>query len=147
MRKLLVSVFVALGLLASVGGVASAAGTATGPSITATYDCRTVPKTSTVNDGVPGPIFWARMQCLGRGWGYTGPVDGVMGPNSWKAVQRYMDHHGWYDGPIDGNPGAETRKGLQRWAKARGGYDGPISGTTERDAYKALARVLNAMTF
>ena len=35
----------------------------------------------------------ARMfvQRLGAQWGYTGPVDGVMGPNSWRAFARFVN--------------------------------------------------------
>jgi hypothetical protein len=58
---------------------------------------------------------------------YSGNIDGVWGPMSWKAIQAYMKTQGVYTGPIDGIPGTLTYKGLQELAK-RGGYDGPIDG-------------------
>jgi peptidoglycan hydrolase-like protein with peptidoglycan-binding domain len=45
------------------------------------------------------------------GAGYSGPVDGVAGPNTWKALQR-IAKRGGYAGPIDGIPGPNTSAGL-----------------------------------
>lgn len=46
------------------------------------------PTTSAVNDGVPGPIYWKRVQTVGRDFGYTGAIDGVPGTNTYKAEHR-----------------------------------------------------------
>jgi hypothetical protein len=36
--------------------------------------------------------------------GYTGPIDGVLGTNSWAGTQRGLKDYG-YTGPDDGVPG------------------------------------------
>ena len=36
--------------------------------------------------------------------GYTGPIDGVLGKNSWAGTQRGLADYG-YTGPADGVPG------------------------------------------
>jgi hypothetical protein len=36
--------------------------------------------------------------------GYTGPIDGVLGENSWAGTQRGLVDYG-YNGPADGVPG------------------------------------------
>jgi hypothetical protein len=55
-----------------------------------------LPKTATEQDGVPGTIFWQRAQnWLRIESGYTGPVDGVMGPNSWCGFARFLNQGTW----------------------------------------------------
>ncbi|MCP3143212.1 hypothetical protein [Pyxidicoccus xibeiensis] len=46
------------------------------------------PRTSAQEDGVPGKIYWTRVQTVGRSFGYTGPIDGIPGPNTYKAEHR-----------------------------------------------------------
>ncbi|RYZ43463.1 MAG: hypothetical protein EOO71_03635 [Myxococcaceae bacterium] len=46
------------------------------------------PRTSAQEDGIPGSIYWTRVQTVGRGFGYTGPIDGVPGPATYKAEHR-----------------------------------------------------------
>ncbi|MEH1016407.1 glycoside hydrolase family 25 protein [Micromonospora sp. CPCC 206060] len=74
-----------------------------------------LPKTTTEQDGIPGPIMWMRAQnWLRITSGYTGPIDGVPGPNTWKAVQRLAS--GWgYTGPIDGVMGPNSWRGFARF--------------------------------
>ncbi|MBV1851319.1 GH25 family lysozyme [Catellatospora tritici] len=69
--------------------------------------------------------------------GYTGPVDGVLGPNSWKGVQTLLKQLGLYSGPVDGVPGTNTYKGLQLLAQ-RGGYTGPVDGLPGPNTYAGL---------
>ena len=101
-----------------------------------------LPKTSTESDGVPGKVFWQRMQ----NWlritnGYTGPIDGVPGPATYAALQRAMRGYG-YTGPIDGVPGKNTWAALQRLA-AQHGYTGPIDGVMGPNSWRGVARFLN----
>jgi murein DD-endopeptidase MepM/ murein hydrolase activator NlpD len=42
-------------------------------------------------------------------------VDGVLGRNTWAAVQRMLQAEGHYKGKINGVPGASTIKALQQW--------------------------------
>lgn len=89
-------------------------------------------------DGIPGPIYMRALQTVARGFGYTGPVDGVAGPNTSGAVERWGKSLGavvitkpvtregadwsWWE------PSGELAKRVQRALKARGRYDGPVDG-------------------
>lgn len=75
--------------------------------------------------------------------GYTGPQDGVLGPNSWKGVQTLLTQAQKYTGPIDGVPGVNTYKGLQTLA-AGFGYTGPIDGVPGPNTYAGLRNYLSA---
>ncbi|MDO5683090.1 MAG: peptidoglycan-binding protein [Propionibacteriaceae bacterium] len=44
---------------------------------------------------------------------YTGAIDGDPGPETWKAVQRWLRRFSWDPGPIDGIPGYRTWRSLQ----------------------------------
>ncbi|MEU4745262.1 peptidoglycan DD-metalloendopeptidase family protein [Actinosynnema sp. NPDC023658] len=101
-----------------------------------------LPKTSTEQDGVPGTIMWQRAQnWLRAEQGYTGPIDGVPGANTYAALQRAMRAYG-YTGPIDGVPGGNTWAAVQRLA-ARWGYTGPIDGVMGANSWRGFARFLN----
>jgi hypothetical protein len=49
---------------------------------------RGTPRTSAQEDGIPGSIYWTRVQTVGRSFGYTGPIDGIPGPNTYNAEHR-----------------------------------------------------------
>ncbi len=101
-----------------------------------------LPKTTTEQDGVPGPIMWKRAQnWLRIEHGYTGPIDGVPGVNTYAALQRAMRGYG-YTGPIDGVPGGNTWAAVQRLA-AQWGYTGPIDGAMGPNSWRGFARFLN----
>lgn len=102
-----------------------------------------IPQTTTANDGIPGHIYWQRMQLFAQKNGYTGPVDGSMGKNSWIGVQRGLRPFG-YTGPIDGVPGSNCYKAMQRVAQ-RFGYTGPIDGAMGPRSYMGFARFLNTL--
>ena len=42
---------------------------------------------------------------MAQSGGYTGPVDGALGDNTWKGLQTVLRGFG-YGGPIDGPPAA-----------------------------------------
>uniref|UniRef100_A0AAU2W226 Peptidoglycan DD-metalloendopeptidase family protein n=1 Tax=Streptomyces sp. NBC_00008 TaxID=2903610 RepID=A0AAU2W226_9ACTN len=101
-----------------------------------------LPKTSTEEDGVPGPVMWQRTQnWLRIESGYTGPVDGVPGANTYAALQRNLRDWG-YTGPIDGVPGTNTWAALQRLA-AQNGYTGPIDGVMGPNSWRGFAHFIN----
>ncbi len=101
-----------------------------------------LPKTTTEQDGVPGPIMWKRAQnWLRLEHGYAGPIDGVPGVNTYAALQRAMRGYG-YAGPIDGVPGVNTWAAVQRLA-AQWGYTGPIDGVMGPNSWRGFARFLN----
>ncbi|MFD0560475.1 peptidase M23-like protein [Stackebrandtia endophytica] len=106
-----------------------------------------LPKTSTEQDGIPGPIFWKRVQNWVRiDAGYTGPIDGAPGPNTYAAMQRYLAAHHGYGGPADGDPGPNTYAALQRLA-AQHGYTGPIDGEMGPNSWRGVARFVNQNRF
>lgn len=101
-----------------------------------------LPKTTTEQDGVPGTVFWQRAQnWLSQEWGYTGPVDGVPGVNTYKALQRAMGAYG-YTGPVDGVPGVNTWSAVQRMG-TQWGYTGPVDGVMGPNSWRAFARFVN----
>lgn len=75
---------------------------------------------------------------------YDGPVDGVPGPNTWKANQITCAEYGYYEGPIDGIPGTNTAKGMQRYAAAGGGYKGPIDGILGPNSWAGFTRRISS---
>jgi len=50
-------------------------------------------------------------------------VDGILGANTWKAVQRMLNDQGGYRLTVDGRPGRSTIQALQQWLN-HGEYDG-----------------------
>ncbi|NVJ23869.1 MULTISPECIES: hypothetical protein [Myxococcus] len=106
-----------------------------------------IPRTSTEDDGVPGPIYYKRIQTVGqRDFGYTGPIDGVTGPVTEKIrvriTARELNRRG---GPRtsaqdDGIPGAIYWQRVQTVGREFG-YTGPIDGIPGPNTYKAEHRI------
>ncbi|MFF9573373.1 peptidoglycan-binding protein [Streptomyces sp. NPDC014685] len=68
-------------------------------------------------DGLLGTESWKGMQRILRdNWGYTGAIDGIVGPETIKALQRFLRSAGYYSGAVDGIAGAGTRAGFAAWA-------------------------------
>lgn len=136
------------GVIARANGSSVPAGNGSSPAWSgspAPLPASGVARTSTQEDGVTGPIFNQRLQLWGRLYGgYTGPLDGVMGVNSFKAMQTNLAREYGYTGPIDGIPGINTWKAVQRWA-ARYGYTGPIDGVPGKNTWRAVAKALNTL--
>jgi peptidoglycan hydrolase-like protein with peptidoglycan-binding domain len=40
--------------------------------------------------------------------------DGILGPATWRAMQRILHEKGFYKGPVDGSPGRQTITALQQ---------------------------------
>ncbi|MER5556435.1 peptidoglycan-binding protein [Streptomyces sp. NPDC002793] len=83
------------------------------------------------------------VQCfLDYGWGYNGAIDGLLGTNSWKAMQRYLAAQSYsdYNGDIDGIVGPQTVKALQRALAVAWGYTGPIDGLAGAGTKAAFVR-------
>ncbi|MEV7997336.1 peptidoglycan-binding protein [Streptomyces sp. NPDC086077] len=83
------------------------------------------------------------VQCfLAYGWEYNGAIDGALGTNSWKAMQRYLAAQDYsdYNGAIDGVVGPQTVMALQRALKRAWGYTGPIDGVAGAGTQAAFAR-------
>ena len=126
-------------------GVLFGGGSAPSAVSSAAISVGNAPDTETVNDGIPGPRFWFLMQLWAKIYGgYAGPIDSVMGVQSWAGVQRNLARESGYTGPIDGVPGVNTYKAVQRWASSHG-YTGPIDGAPGVNTWKAVAKALNTL--
>jgi lysozyme family protein len=82
------------------------------------------------------------VQCWLEHWDYNGAIDGLLGTNSWKAFQRYLEVARGYDGDIDGVVGPKTIQALQRLLASAWGYEGRIDGIAgdqTKDAFKRFA--------
>lgn len=128
------------------GGSAAPAYSSGGVESSPTYASSSgIPRTTTEEDGITGSVFNIRLQLWAKLYGgYTGPLDGVMGENSWKGVQTNLSREYGYIGPIDGDPGVNTWKAFQRWG-ARYGYGGPIDGYPGVNTWRACAKALNTL--
>lgn len=102
-----------------------------------------LPRSSTAEDGVPGSRMWALMQCLARFGDYTGPIDGVMGPNSWRGVQYVLSYKGFFTGTRTGVLDSKTMTGLQLMAEGEGFSTGGVTGTQTAQSWRAIAAYLN----
>ena len=102
-----------------------------------------VPSSATALTGSPDTAYYKRQQLYARGLGYQGPVDGILGPQSWAGTQRGLQSWG-YTGPDDGAPGAHTYMAMQRLAAAYG-YTGPVDGVLGPNSYRGLATYFNTL--
>ncbi|WP_052849445.1 lysin [Streptomyces avicenniae] len=84
------------------------------------------------------------IQCwLRTYWGYTGALDGQLGPNSWRAFQRNLRANWGYTGLIDGIVGTGTISALQRLLRDYWGYTGGIDGIAGPGTQAAFKRMAN----
>jgi hypothetical protein len=103
-----------------------------------------IPHTTTAQDGIPGTIYYMRQQLFASKYGYQGPLDGALGPESWAGTQRGLAAIAGYQGPDDGVPGPNTYEAMQRVA-AKYGYQGPIDGELGPNSYRGFATFLNTL--
>lgn len=71
---------------------------------------------------------------------YSGPIDGQLGTASWMAAQELWNHMGLKAGTVDGIVGTNTVKALQRYLNGFGyglTVDG-IAGTKTVNAFRAF---------
>lgn len=68
----------------------------------------------------------------GSDWYYYDPTGQVA-----ANIQQHLKNRGRYSGPVDGIWGPETRKGVQRTIK-NVGYDGPIDGIIEGNGARLI---------
>jgi len=81
-----------------------------------------------------------QMQYLASRYDYTGPINGEMGVNSWKGIQRFLEERFNYDGPINGVPGTNTYKAMQRAGNALSPWnDVTVDGTFDRWSWRNWA--------
>ena len=107
-----------------------------------------LPQTSTEQDGIPGTIYYQRIQTVGqRDYGYTGPIDGVTGPQTEKIrvriTARELNRRGSprTSAEDDGVPGSIYWTRVQTVGRASFGYTGPIDGVPGENTYKAEHKI------
>lgn len=69
-----------------------------------TFDPMTVLGDSTPSKPVSAPTAPSKLA-----------VDGVMGKNTWSALQGHLASLGHYKGAVDGRPGPQTYRAIQSW--------------------------------
>ncbi|MGA6174659.1 peptidoglycan-binding domain-containing protein [Streptomyces sp. NPDC012600] len=139
--KTLVSVTTAVGI--AVGGLATAgtASAAPAPSEKTSVSAEVAPF-AVVNLGL-NTTQARNVQCfLKKYWNYTGALDGQLGTNSWKAMQRRLASNKGYTGAIDGVVGPGTISALQRLLRAYD-YTGAIDGIAGPGTQAAFKRYGN----
>ncbi|MFH8469115.1 peptidoglycan-binding protein [Streptomyces sp. NPDC017991] len=140
LARTLVSVTAALGIAAGGLATAGAGFAASAPTVKSAAISQEAAPLAVVNLGL-NTTEAGYVQCwLKDFWSYTGAIDGQLGTNSWKAMQRNLKAHWGYTGAIDGIVGSGTVSGLQRSLKAHQGYTGPIDGIAGSGTQAAFKR-------
>lgn len=101
----------------------------------------TIPFAQTEITGVPNDVFYVRLQLFASFYGYTGPIDGVPGTNTWNAVQRGFQNLG-YEVAESGSMDAQTQTVMQLIAQEYG-YTGPVDGVLGPNSYRGFSSFLN----
>lgn len=124
-------------LLVPVGAQSASANTITAYCQQHLYD-----QTQTVAQ--PSTALYCQLQELARLNGYTGPINGVLGVNSWKGIQAYLRDTWGYLGPVNGIPGVNTYKAMQRAGNQLAWWPTPsaVDGTLETRDWQAFAYVV-----
>ncbi|MCU1510144.1 MAG: peptidase [Glaciihabitans sp.] len=80
-----------------------------------------------VAGSLPNKALRCQMQAgPARKYGYTGKVDGVLGRQSWLAIQKYLRANWALRGPITGTPDIHTYAAIQRAANSSGLFNKPV---------------------
>ncbi|KUL22497.1 peptidoglycan-binding domain-containing protein [Streptomyces regalis] len=77
---------------------------------------------------------------------YTGAIDGLLGTESWKAMQRWLKEYWRYRDSIDGIVGRNTIMALQRMLAHGWDYNGAIDGIAGSGTKAAFKRFANEMS-
>ncbi|MEU5743720.1 peptidoglycan-binding protein [Streptomyces tendae] len=142
LAKALVSATAVIGVAA--GGLATAGTAIAAPAPTqqqtATSEAGTL---AVVNLGLSTRQA-KNVQCWLKHWDYKGQIDGLLGTNSWKAFQSYLEVARGYDGGIDGLVGPKTIQALQRELATAWDYNGEIDGIAGDQTKATFKRFANA---
>ncbi|HEX6685207.1 MAG TPA: peptidoglycan-binding domain-containing protein [Candidatus Limnocylindrales bacterium] len=137
---------VAIALSMSLAGLTIAQPAQAGNSYTTQF-CKDHFYVLTYSGSASDMPMWCRIQAgPAASHGYTGPADGIPGPNTWRGVQRFLAARGVYGGPADGIPGPNTYRGIQLTAR-HGGYTGPIDGIPGPNTWRGFDMAIRVMYF
>ncbi|MEU6548793.1 peptidoglycan-binding protein [Streptomyces sp. NPDC046915] len=140
LTRALVSTTAVVGIAAGSLAGAATSFAASAPASKAMVSSRAVVPLAVVNLGLSTKQAKG-LQCWlsDHDWGYTGPIDGLLGTESWMAMQRYLNYFDLYHGHIDGIVGSGTIEGLQILLRGYG-YTGPIDGIAGSGTEAAFGR-------
>lgn len=142
--RTLVSLAVAVGIAGGSLVAPGAGAAAPARSSTSAPGYETVVPLAIVNLGLSTRQA-KNVQCFLRTfWGYRGAIDGLLGPQSWMAMQRLLRRHWGYGGAIDGIVGPGTISALQRLLRSWG-YTGAIDGIAGPGTQAAFKNFANAV--
>lgn len=91
-------------------------------------------------DGVPGPATYTAMQrfLADRGY-YTRAIDGSAGTHTWTAYQNFLIYMNHYPSTTPlGYPDKSSARGTQQWQKRSGYYRHNITANWDKNTWKAL---------
>ncbi|MEU3147594.1 MULTISPECIES: peptidoglycan-binding protein [unclassified Streptomyces] len=127
MQKRLIGIITATGIAATCLATAGTSFAASAPETKPTaVGAEAVAPLAVVNLGLTTSEAKNVQSFLRAYYSYTGAIDGQLGTQSWKAMQRMLKKYG-YTGKIDGVVGGGTVQALQRLLRTYG-YDGSIDG-------------------
>ncbi|MBV2357744.1 peptidoglycan-binding protein [Streptomyces sp. J2-1] len=140
MARTLVSTAAVIGLAA--GGLATAGTSVAAPTPHTKVQPASVLATNNLGLSTTQAKY---VQCFMRDApaSYTGSIDGQLGTNSWKAMQRHLKAYWAYTDSIDGDPGPNTIRALQRMLAFGWGYKDKIDGDPGADTKAAFKRFAN----
>ncbi|MFF3375924.1 peptidoglycan-binding protein [Streptomyces sp. NPDC002680] len=138
-----ISLTAVLGLAAGTVAAAGTSFAASPPAATTAVSAQDVSVLAVNNLGLTSEEAKKIQRVAKDKWGYTGAIDGLLGTESWKAIQRWLLNWG-YPGPIDGIVGPNTIKALQKYLKEYYGYTGAIDGDAGSGTRAAFKRMANA---
>lgn len=144
-RARIVAAVAATGLSLGVLGFAATPAQAAAWSFTCGNPVPYQYQSATWSTGAPDRCMWAEVQEMARIGGYAGPIDGIMGPNSWRGFQNYLAWVGVNPGVADGIPGPNTYRAMQRFAGPN--YNGPIDGVMGPNSWKGFTSSLHAVYY
>jgi lysozyme family protein len=146
LARTLVTVTAAIGI--AVGGtIGAGAGFAASPAPAAPVSAQDVSPLVVNNLGLSSQQA-KNVQCFLRTSpaSYTGAIDGQLGTNSWKAMQRWLARYWDYNDSIDGIVGPNTIRALQRMLAFGWGYTDSIDGIAGPNTRAAFKRFANDMS-
>lgn len=96
-------------------------------------------------DGIKGPKTIKAWQKYLNKVGYScGTADGIMGAKTIKATQKFLNAKGYKCGNADGIMGAKTIKALQKFLNAKGYSCGTADGIMGKKTVKAWQKYINS---
>ncbi|MFI9460536.1 peptidoglycan-binding protein [Streptomyces xiamenensis] len=140
MKRMKALVTLAMAGAMALGGMATAGTATAAPSERTAVISDAVTPLQVVNLGLTTREAMNIQCALRESSGYTGSIDGLLGPESWQAFQRLAQARYGYTGAIDGIVGPGTISALQRMLQQYFDYTGAIDGIAGPQTTAAFKR-------